>query len=320
MKKLLSVLLVSALVLSLGGISQAVSIKAGPLVFKTYNWEVSTLYTGGTTGVTYFRDASTPGYDAANPLHGLFSALTATQTVPGVLYSDEDQFGLLEVTQLWDGTVISGGTDIASGNKYWDKGDNGEYLRGMFWGGQDQRVFFGDDGEGGQYTRIYATGINYNFYEMNYDYTSDPQTNSLLEPWDRDGQDYFTNWRGNGEGTLEVQGTSSWFRYIGDSVGNANGQTLVFLDADANIGEWMNNPTNYLDDFWTIPSSLDGLFNGGASTEIRQSWTIFAQQPWIKSEDTGYAYYQVVPEPVTMLGMILGMGGLTRYIRKRRGL
>lgn len=304
--KLLSVLLVSALVLTVSGTSQAVSLKTGPVVFKTFNWEVSTAY-AGMNGYTYFRDATTAGYDATNPNHLLFSDPTFLSFPTGDgIRADEDAFGLLELTQIWDGTLTGGGTDIASGVKYWDKGDNGEYLRGMFWGGDDQRVYFQDDGLGGQTTTIYTTDIQYNLYELDYDYTVSPQIDSDLEPGDRDGQDFFTGWRGENEGTLQMQGTSSWFRFIGDStIGSVNGQTLVYLDVDEDVGEW----GDALIDFWDVPTvpGLSGLFNDGAPTELQQTWTILQEgddSPWLKSEDAGKGY--VVPEPTTMLGVFSG--------------
>ena len=78
-KRMLSVLLVGALVLGVCGTSEAIDVKLGPLLFKTYNWEVSTLYVGGTPGIMYFRNADATAfkkdgtlleYDSSNPSHG----------------------------------------------------------------------------------------------------------------------------------------------------------------------------------------------------------------------------------------------------------
>jgi hypothetical protein len=310
MKKLVCMLVVMGLGLMVGQTAKATDLQLGPVAFKTYNWEISRGY-DGTIGKTYFRDGSTPGYDAGNPDHLLFTDLSFSSFPSGPgLQTGEDLYGLLELTQLYDGTVTGGGTDIATGNKYWDKGDNGEYLRGMFWGGQDQRVFFADDGLGGKVTTVYTTNVQYNLYEMPSDFPVDgPQVNPLLDPANRDGTDYFTNWRGNGEGVLQAAGETTFFRFIGETtIGSANGQALVYLDVDA--GEW----APLLDDFWTVPLSVGGLFDDTASTDLKQTWSILEEAgPWIKSEDVGKGY--VIPEPTMMC--LLGLGAFAQLRRRR---
>ena len=82
--KLLIVLMAAALMLTISGTTQAVSLRSGPLLFKTYNWEVGTTYLGGVNGTTYFRDAGASYYDNNQNLisytgaadQGLFSDLT----------------------------------------------------------------------------------------------------------------------------------------------------------------------------------------------------------------------------------------------------
>jgi len=324
--KLRDVLLVTSLVLIVSGGVEAIDLEMGPLGFKTFNWEVSRGY-DGTIGKTYFHDAGTPGYDPVNPNHLLFSdvSFSSLPTGPG-LQPGEDLYGLLDVTQLWDGTVTGGGTDIARGNKYWDKGDNGEYLRGMFWNGQDKRVFFADNGMGGKLVTVYATDVQYNLYEMPTDYlTGGPQVNPLLDPSNRDGTDYFTNWRGDDEGVLVASGQSSFFRFLGETaIGSINGQSIVYLDVED--GAW----APMLDDFWTIPASIDGLFDDTATTEFKQTWTILDESgpwvkikqtwtildesgPWVKSEDVGKGF--VIPEPTAMC--LLSVSALA-LLRRRR--
>ena len=309
--KLRDVLLTTSLILAVSGGAKAVDLELGPVGFKTLNWEVSRGY-DGTIGKPYFHDPGTPGYDPLNnPNHLLFSdpSFSSLPTGPG-LQTDEDLFGLLDLTQLYEGTVTGGGRDIAIGNNYWDKGANGEYLRGRFWGGQDQRIFFADDGLGGKLVTIYATDVQYNVYEMPTDYLVDgPQVNALLDPSKRDGTDYFTNWRGDGEGVLVAAGQSSFFRFLGTNGGGGiSGQSTVYLDVDT--GEW----APILDDFWMIPDSIDGLFDDTVATDIKQTWTILEESgPWIKSEDIGKGL--VVPEPTMMCLLCVGSLAL---LRRRR--
>jgi len=308
--KLVNVVAAMGIILAVTGTVNAVELQLGPSGFKTFNWEVGMNY-DGTAGFTYFRDATTPGYDPLNnPTHKLFSDPSFSFSASGEgLLPNEDMFGLVDLYSLCYGTVTGGGTDIAVGTSYWAKGDNSEYLRGMFWGGQDQRVYIGDDGEGGKEVRIYTTDVHYNIYEMNTDFTGGgPQVEPTLEPGDRDGVDYFTGWRGNGEGTLQAEGISSFFRFESVSGGTTIGQTELYLDVTG--GAW--DPL--IDDFWTVPSSVGGLFDGGAPTDLKQSWTILSESgPWIKSEDVGKGY--VIPEP-TMIGL-LGLGALAVLRRKR---
>jgi hypothetical protein len=136
---------------------------------------------------------------------------------------------------------------------------------------------------------------------MDSDYPADgPQVNPLLDPSNRDGIDYFTNWRNNGVGTLLASGESSYFRFDGEtSVGTVNGKSLVYMDVTD--GEW----ASVISDFWSVPLSVGGLFDDTATTDIKQDWVILEENgPWIKSEDTGKA----IPEPLTAL--LLGLGGL----------
>jgi len=243
---------------------QAVVLQPGPVVFKTYDWEISTGYDGD-IGKTYFRSASTPGYDVNNPNHRLFSdpSFSIFTSGPGLL-EGEDMFGLLELTQLWTGTI--NGDNIDSADKYWDKGDASEYIRGMFWGGQDQRVYIGEDALGGKDVTVFATGIQYNLYLMSSDYPAGgPQNNALLDPSLRDGVDYFTNWRDNGAGTLLAAGETTYFRFDGEtSTGTVNGKSLVYMDVLS--GAW----ASVLTDFWKVPLSVGGLFGDTATTDINQ--------------------------------------------------
>ena len=105
--KLLIVLMAAALMLTISGTTQAVSLRSGPLLFKTYNWEVGTTYLGGVNGTTYFRDAGAY-YDNNQNLisytgaadQGLFSDLTIVKdpSLRDVSLGDtynEDTWGLL---------------------------------------------------------------------------------------------------------------------------------------------------------------------------------------------------------------------------------
>jgi len=338
--KLLIVLMAAALMLTISGTTQAVPLKAGPLLFKTYNWEVGTGYFGGTAGMTYFRDAAATyyksdgtevTYSAANPSHRLFSDLFIAKDPS--LNPDEDTWALLEVRQLEQGAVLGGGNVGDSigpqtpADIYWNAGDNDEYMRGVLWGGQDQAVEFLTD----ELVRIYSTGGQFNLYEMDTT-TWNPQAGGNPTPSDRDlskpdefdpggGFDPWIEDTGN---NLLFQGGSSWFRFSGDlddlQPGQVDpgfplpsGETTVYLDVDPDEGRW----GQYFQNWWGDPPFLAG--DDGRS-DIWQTWNIGDPvqygNGWVGSEDSGRAY--IVPEPITMLGVFLGVSSLTGYIRKRR--
>jgi hypothetical protein len=111
-------------------------------------------------------------------------------------------------------------------------------------------------------------------------------------------------------------GTLQYQRFQADLADPINmifdGNTEVLFSADS--GAWIIPLTTYFDDWWEAPS--------GEMADVWQSWNIgdpyVLSNGWTGSEDSGRFYYVVVPEPITMLGVFLGIGGLTNYMRKRK--
>lgn len=326
MKKLVSVLLVSVLVLSLGGISQAVSLQSGPTIIKTLNYEVGSSYSGGVAGTFYFRNAAasynTDEYGLLTYTGAANQALFADVDtfVPAPIGADEDSWGLLRITQILHGDVTAVdstfgdgsnanpiGNDITAGAPYWSEGTNNEFLVGMFWGSQDQVVECVTPNV--QY-RIWSSNGQLDVFVVD-GFPGNPAIAGNLDPTDRTDPDEFANWFDRNNDELFVGGTIDYFRFTGDSVNptNFNGQSEVL----ANFTRGSQYP-NVDGNWWTAPN--------GVAADMWQSWNIgdpfIFSNGWTGSEDTGR--FNVVPEPVTMLGMFLGIGGLTSYIRKRRSL
>jgi len=333
MKKLISLLLVLVLVLSLGGISQAVSLQTGPGIIKTWNYEIGTSYSNGTTGNFYFRDAAASyyteehgllTYNAANPNHKLFSDLTVIRAS-----GNEDAWGLLRITDIFYADVSTGfladsrfgdgnddtliGNNITSNIKYWSEGDNNEYLLGLFYGHQDLVVECVDAAKN-QYM-VWGTGGQFDIYVVD-GFPGNPAVAANLNPVNRTGLDSFDNWFDKANDELFVGGNFEYFRFDGDAttLTDFDGESEVlmsFTRGSQTLGPWGVDESNW----WTAPD--------GTIADMWQSWNIgdpfVYGNGWTGSEDSG-RFYMPVPEPVTMLGMILGIGGLTRYIRKRRGL
>ncbi len=292
-----------SLVLAVTATAGAVSLQNGPLIFKTFNYEVSTLYVG-TPGNTYFRDAGVPGYDPNNATHKLFSdpSLTILRPTDKGLLPGEDTWGLMDVTQLWDGTTTGGpGTPLIQGSNYWNRGDANQYLMGMFYGGQDQIVQIATP----TIQVITASNLQFNLFDRTLG--SDPLSPLVngMDPSDRTGAGTFPGWTGT-PAELVAAGISTYFQFTGNAATlPPAGQTTTYLDVTS--GAW----ANLFIDWW---SPITGV----VPSDIQQVWTIGTTSTarWIGSEDTGRAF--IIPEPMTMLGVCMGIGGLGAYIRRRR--
>ena len=303
-KVLVRGILVVALILTATGMAGAtVDLRMGGLKFKSYDWGVSTGYSG-TVGKTYFEDATVPGYDPQNLDHLLFEhpSLTIVRPDDKGLKAGEDGWGLFEVTTIWDGVPNTTNTDINEDELYWVEGDNGRYLQGMYWGIQDKRVeILADD-----VIRIYSTGLQFSLYDVGVD----GGKGTDYSPSDRVDLNLFPGWV-DGSGDLQAAGQGVWSRFLGDAdESGVNGQSLLYLDVAQ--GDW----AAVLTPFWDITEpDIDGLFDTSQPVDLYQTWSIVGtnDEPWVNSEDAGRGY--VIPEPTTMC--LLSLGALSLLRRKR---
>lgn len=329
-KKILALFLAGAVVLAGANLAQGVSLATGPGIIKTWNYEIGTSYSGGTSGTFYFRDAAASytteehgllTYDALNPNHKLFSDLNVIRAS-----DNEDAWGLLRITNIFygditgsdsrfgdgnDGTPI--GNNITSNTSYWSEGNNGEYLLGMFYGHQDLIVECVNDATN-QY-RVWGEGGEFDIYVVD-GFPGNPSIAANLNPAFRTGFDSFDNWFDKANDELFWGGGFNYFRFDGDAT------TLTDFDGESEVllsftrGSQTNPAPNLGtddSDWWTAPD--------GSKADMWQSWNIgdpfVFDNGWTGSEDSG-RFYQPVPEPVTMLGLFLAVGSLGGYIRKRQ--
>ena len=313
--KLVMFLGIICLVLALSGPTYALELEEGPLLFKTYNWEVGATYLGGTSGMTYFRtttsfyhksDGTLVSYTGAAD-QGLFSDLTIIKDPS--LNDGEDTWGLLEVRQLELGDVLLGGNvgdpigPRTPAEIYWNSGDNGVWIRGVMWGLQDQAIeWIADD-----FVRIYSDNMQFNLYEMNTT-TYNPQAGGNPMPANRDKTNPgefapagWDPWIADTGNNLLLAGSSSWFRFSGDldDPDGSNipaGESGVYLDIDPTAGQW----GVYFQNWWGDPA-------GGERSDVWQSWNIGKPVPyengWIGSEDSGRAFI-VEPQDECLLEVV----------------
>jgi hypothetical protein len=343
MRNLLKMCLIAALILTVSGTAQAVTLQSGPIIWKAFNYDEATSYADGSVYVDpctlevssrfYFRTTTTQywtdehgllSYDATNPAHGLFSDLSITyadNARPG-----EDSWGLLEVTQIFDGTVIDGGFNPATGQdsivsttSYWASGDDGEWLNGTFWGVQDDVVEWVSAND----QRIWSSGGRASLWETDGRFV--PTDGAFAHsPYNRPADTTFPDWTG-AEGDEWLTASLAYYRFSGffDLAGLPEGDTTVYMNIDG--GSEYDPPNSGFRNFWEDP--FTGPYEndppGAFPAHFLQTWKIGAPfkfaNGWVGSEDTAKGIYYVVPEPMTMLGVFLGVGSLAGYVRKRRG-
>gem|GEM_PF-5603351 len=321
-----------------------------PFIWKTWNYEIGTNYFGGTAGEFYLRTAGT-SYDTVeegvidntHPNYGGTIAANLISVRDDSLKDDEDSWGLLRVTALYAGDITGNdshfgdgsnanlyGNDItaAAGGAHWNEGDeiNGHetYLRGMLWGSQDQVIECvspGDYGPDmtpftvddviGEY-KIWASNGEYRIFEILDDTSENPAVHPDYQPSDRPvAEDEFDGWFDDTTDELMAGGTAGYFRYQGQlPVTEAfAGTTEVVFDVDT--GVFADQIVNW----WTHPEP------DGTNFDIWQTWNIgnpfVTANGWTGSEDSARGV-TIIPEPMTMLGVFLGVSSLTGYIRKRR--
>jgi hypothetical protein len=336
--KILVVMMVSALVLAISGPAQAFLLPTSPFIQKTWNYEIGTFYVGGdqtpgSESTFYFRTPATQHYTEE---YGLISpgSLPGGAMYGGLitgnpnlmvfkdpsLKANEDNWGLIRISEYRVGDISTDPTSIRFGNfgisaavgpAYWTEGKeiNGHetYLRGMMWGGEDQVIEVTTDGE----YKIWAAGGEFSIWEVLDDPGYNPAQIGQHTPSDRPVvPDEFPDWFDKANDELMADGTIDYFRFQGDMIGQVDGTTDLL--ASFTGGAWLD--TGYFMDYWMAPQ--------GTPSDLWQTWNIgdphVMSNNWTLSEDSGRGYYIGIPEPLTMLGVLLGVSSLGGYLRRRR--
>lgn len=222
----------------------------------------------------------------------------------------EDGWGILTVTEIYKtGTSASNPANIL-----WLPGDNGNTeLTAIFVGGVDNALVASTDTIGAEV--IQTQGIELFLYE---------NTVASLDPsLGANGRTGFASYTGITGGTLCLDMlVTTGVGQISGSTGPAEFRAIFTPDVGGATGS--GSFASYVD---LVPGTRDydqfntnGMLGGTdlsvngtttANTDFAQNgnWTVLNEDPFRGN---------VIPEPITMLGVVLGIGGLAGYIRKRR--
>ncbi|MBE3096611.1 MAG: PEP-CTERM sorting domain-containing protein [Planctomycetes bacterium] len=323
-----TLLLIGGLVVALSSPAWAVSINftqpwSGPIVLHLTNYDMGTVYGGAPAG-TYARVDTVAGMAAFTAAGGTVS------TAPGSV-AGEDGWGVFRIDQILTAVVLGPNQIQATGTTLWANGMGGAELVGMFHGLNDVNIRINPDGS----QTVDSVGMLYDFYAQTLG-TFNPNQGSAgrtgagayLTVGGPGGVGGASNWVGGDAATgfiapltgvapPNIEQKSGFDPTL--AVPFAAGRADVFFDVHhGDLGPGM-------------PTTLDTNFykgndtNGPTTADIYLAITTYGNNvlnvpggfDWtVTSSDPASAY--LVPEPVTMASLFLGIGCLSRYIRKRR--
>jgi len=239
----------------------------------------------------------------------------------------EDTFGIVHMYFIKPGIVHPSQTYIEGvpGATAWDNSDGLEdtWFTSIFWGGNDVSVRFEVDpgASQGYEVTIRTDDVQFEIWRRDKAALAAEATAAGVGPidpenlvsWNPASRTAFNRYEGwvDGSGDLMVTGVSTEFQFIGTLSGAAfGGQTETYFDVDENgPGLW--------DAAWGSTLGLLSLVDGVPS-DAYFSWDM--QGPSLRGwsvSSTDLGGVTVIPEPLTMLGVMLGVGSLGGYLRRR---
>ena len=323
----LKLIVLTGLILAIAAPAWAGSIGSDPpfsgdLFMHMVNLDASRLYSG------FLANGTTPATlgvwynDPTNQLEW---------SDKGLLEDNETAFGVFRIDEVYAGKRV-GTCNIMKVDPpalLWHDGDGGKEIVGIFYGRQDDFVRFSDPAPlGGSPPMlweqdIYASGDEYKIWYQDSG-TFNDGVNGMA---DRFGTDQFYtigyDTIGNPIGELVLTGNSklccglSWEIDVAFNPVNLEGDFNTLVEFDTGV-PWNETDgpgdTDFLKSFPFMPG--DGgcahmwLHTTTHAQYVLPDWDMTSSDPLTASV--------FIPEPLTMLGVFLGVSGLGAYIRRRR--
>lgn len=294
--RLLTLILALSILIAVSGTAQAVTIggatiPSGPVVLKFTNYDEVTKYTtqdGVFTDPTVIQSKAT-----VFPVHAA---------------TGESQWGVFRLDTI---------ENTAQTVTYYDKNSASQQITGIFWGGADD--FLSQSTVGGQPTQnIHTNGVHIAFFQGAK--TFDPTLGPTGRPTNGD-----PTYPGatNATPILTFNAVPGW-----DGSYPTDSFFTTFRDSTSGNGGFMAQAGSV--PFYgtgSLNSSLDTNFIGnGIAAQFDFSlvqgtngWMLQSNDPLLLSF-LGSNPPPVVPEPITMLGVILGLGCVGRYIHRNKAV
>jgi len=323
--------------LLMGGMVLALSVQAwgttipfsgsynGPLYMHMQNFDDSVVYdyNGG-----FLADGTTPitlnqAYDVS-----LVKTWAALNTMQG-----ESAWGIFSVEYIADAVVDPNSANRINllGSNLFVDGDQGIELVGIFSGGVDQQVVFTQSpfGTPGDTQTIVGGGYDIKFYAqpktdvdngiLGYDYgAGGALARTALGNYPTIGFDASDNPLPNSTLVLElssqpgIEAQEFLSTFIPDASGSGNGSFNFYASVTGGTMQTIFD-TNIFPCGSAVPSILgttaDVRFEGKSTPADPNLWLVHSSDPITLAN---------VPEPITMAGLLMGIGCLGRYIRRRR--
>jgi len=295
--------------------------------FYTRNRDQSTGYLTTVDG-TYTATSPTAAFTGPGVLtelkdpDGKFMTRSGAGGVQSAALGQEDTWGIFSMRILEAGRTTSPGTAFADIFKKlggdltyeWTDTNNitgNTVLVGVFFNGWDSEVV-----TSGTSLQVQTVGTRFELWAVDKSLVN-LEGASQGPHYDanfRTAQNRYKTWV-DGGGTLLLDGNATYERFIGTQLSSAplvfDGQTVVYVDIptsgaglwDANVGgsAYFTDPLGNKADL-KLTNDIDPGADG---------WSVNSH------DDGGFMFNEAIPEPLTMLGVLLGVGGVGKYIRRR---
>lgn len=320
------------------GVLAALVVPAGAVTLPPYTGGVDYLKSRDQdNGATYLIDPTTFTATQQDLTLAQFAAAGGQKFAAPGAFNGEDNWGIWRLYHIEPGMLTAGNTQVtAVGPVTWDDSPaaNSTQMVGMFFGGVDNTVRISNivllGGGNFQYDiRIVTSDVQFNLWAVNKADLNLSASNAgvglvndttLVDylAGSRTIQDEYPGWldatsKANG-GLQVLDGVSTQF-IVNGTISVIGGVEILNLHTDAWFDINAAGPGVW-DLTWGSDPELVSL--NGTPSDVWFNWTITnSTENWTaQSQDNGGAA-NVVPEPITMLGLFLGVSGVGGYLRRR---